>query len=553
MSAGASAAAQVAVVVLVLLLAQRPLGDYLAAVFTSPRHLRVERWAYRVAGVDPESEQRWSVYARSLLAFSLVGLLLLFALQRLQPALPWGRGLPGVPSFTAWNTAASFVTNTNWQSYSGEAVLGHAVQMAGLTVQNFVSAAAGIAVSVALVRGFARAQTDRLGNFWVDVTRAVVRVLLPLAFVAAVVLLLGGVVQNLAADQTVTTLGGSQTIVGGPVASQEAIKELGTNGGGFFNANSAHPFEGPTAWVSLLQVLLLLVIPFSLPRAFGRMVGDLRQGRAILAVMGGLWLAAVGLATWAELAGSGAVPEAAGAAMEGKEVRFGEGLSALFAASTTATSTGAVNSFHDSFTAGGGGVALATIMLGEVSPGGVGSGLYGMLVLAVLAVFLAGLMVGRTPEYLGKKIGRREVTAVALSVLTMPTLLLVGAAVTAASPALRDASVQDPGPHGLSEILYAYASAANNNGSAFAGFDAATDYQNVVLGVVMLLGRFVPMLLVLALAGSLAAQRPVPATQGSLPTHTPVFMGLLAFVAVVVAGLTFFPALSLAPIAEALL
>jgi K+-transporting ATPase ATPase A chain len=432
--------------------------------------------------------------------------------------------------------------------------MGHLVQMAGLAVQNFVSAAVGIAVAVALVRGFARARSDRLGNFWVDVTRAIVRVLLPLAFVAAVVLLLGGVVQNVAADQTITTLSGAtQTIVGGPVASQEAIKELGTNGGGFFNANSAHPFEGPTAWVSLLQVLLLLVIPFSLPRAFGRMVGDLRQGRAILAVMGSLWLAAVALATWAELAGAGAVPQAAGAAMEGKEVRFGEGLSALFAASTTSTSTGAVNALHDSFTAGGGAVTLANMMLGEVSPGGVGAGLYGMLVLAVLAVFLAGLMVGRTPEYLGKKIGRREVTAVALYVLTMPTLLLVGAAVTAATPALRDASVQDPGPHGLTEILYAYASAANNNGSAFAGFNAATDYQNVVLGIVMLLGRFIPILLVLALAGSLAAQRPVPVTKGSLPTHTPVFMGLLAFVAVVVAGLTFFPALSLAPIAEALL
>jgi K+-transporting ATPase ATPase A chain len=554
MSAGAAAVAQVAVVVVVLLLVQRPLGDYLATVFTSSRHLRLERWLYRAAGVDPESEQRWSGYARSLLALSVVGVLLLFALQRLQAALPWSRELPGVPPFTAWNTAASFVTNTNWQSYSGEAVMGHLVQMAGLAVQNFVSAAVGIAVAVALVRGFARSQTDRLGNFWVDATRAVVRVLLPLAFVAAVVLLLGGVVQNLAADQTIPTLSGAtQTIVGGPVASQEAVKELGTNGGGFFNANSAHPFEGPSAWVSLLQVLLLLVIPFSLPRAFGRMVGDVRQGRAILAVMGALWLAAVGLATWAELAGAGAVPQAAGAAMEGKEVRFGEGLSALFAASTTGTSTGAVNSFHDSFTAAGGAVTLANMMLGEISPGGVGSGLYGMLVLAVLAVFLAGLMVGRTPEYLGKKIGRREVTTVALYVLTMPTLLLVGAALTAAAPTLREASVQDPGPHGLSEILYAYASAANNNGSAFAGFNAATDYQNVVLGVVMVLGRFVPILLVLALAGSLAGQRPVPVTKGSLPTHTPVFMGLLAFVAVVVAGLTFFPALSLAPIAEALL
>ncbi len=554
MSPALAATLQIALLLLALGLAYRFLGEYMARIFTSPTHLRLERVVYRLVGVDPDADQRWPVYARSVLAFSLVGVLLLYALQRVQAVLPWSRDLPGVPPATAWNTAVSFVTNTNWQSYSGESTMGHLVQMSGLTVQNFVSAAVGLSVAMALVRGFARSRTDRIGNFWVDVTRASLRLLLPLAFLGAIVMLLGGVVQNLGVDQVITTLsGGSQTIVGGPVASQEVIKELGTNGGGFYNANAAHPFEGPTAWVSLVQVFLLLVIPFSLPRTFGRMVGDLRQGRAILATMLLLWLLATGMLIWAEVSAAGTVPTAAGGAMEGKEVRFGEVLSGLFASSTTGTSTGAVNAFHDSFTAAGGGLTLLHMMLGEVTPGGVGSGLYSILVLAVLAVFLAGLMVGRTPEYLGKKIGRREITPVALYVLTMPTLLLVGAALTAGVPGLREASVQDPGPHGLSEILYAYASTANNNGSAFAGFGAATTYQNITLGVIMLLGRFVPLLLVLALAGALARQKPLHATDGSLPTDKPVFVGLLAFVVVVVAGLTFFPALSLAPIAEALL
>lgn len=554
MPPAAAAWLQAGLLVVLLAAAHVPLGEYLARVFTDPRHLRVERLVYRAAGVDPDADQRWSVYLRSLLAFSAVSVLVLYALLRLQDRLPLSLGHAAVPADGAWNTAVSFVTNTNWQWYSGESTMGHLVQMAGLAVQNFASAAVGLAVAVALVRGFARSRTDRVGNFWVDLVRGIGRVLLPLAFVAAVVLLAGGVVQNLVAPHEITTLaGGTQTLVGGPVASQEAIKDLGTNGGGFFNANSAHPFENPTAWTNLFEVFLLLVIPFSLPRTLGRMVGDTRQGWAITAVMGALWAGAVGVATWAEMTGAGAVPVAAGGAMEGKEVRFGEAASALFAASTTATSTGSVNSFHDSFTGLGGGVTLLNIMLGEVTPGGVGAGLYGMLVLAVLAVFLAGLMVGRTPEYLGKKIGRHEVTLVALYVLTMPTLLLVGAALTAGVPALRDASVLNPGPHGLSEVLYAYASTANNNGSAFAGFGANTVYQNVALGLVMLAGRFVPIVLVLALAGRLAAQTPVPVGPGSLPTHRPVFVGLLAFVVVVVAGLTFFPALALGPVAEALL
>ncbi|ROP44658.1 potassium-transporting ATPase subunit KdpA [Pseudokineococcus lusitanus] len=546
-----AALATVALLVAALLLVQRPLGAHIARTLTSGRHLLPERVVYRVAGVDPDADMRWAVYARSVLVFSAVGVLLLYGLQRLQPVLPLALGLPGVEPATAWNTAVSFVTNTNWQSYSGEAVMGHLVQAAGLAVQNFVSAAVGLCVAVALVRGFTRSRTDRLGSFWADLVRVCVRVLLPLSLVAAVVMLLGGVVQNLAAPTAVPTLtGGEQVLVGGPVASQEAIKELGTNGGGFYNANSAHPFEGPTAWVSLFQVFLLLVVPFSMPAALGRLVGDRRQGRLVLAVMGGLWLATVALVTWAEAVGAGAAPQAAGAALEGKEVRFGTALSALFAASTTGTSTGAVNAFHDSFTAPGGGVVLLNMLLGEVSPGGVGSGLYGLLVAAVVAVFVAGLMVGRTPELLGKKIGPPQVVLVALYVLTMPALVLVGAALTAGVPALTDASVQDAGPHGLSEVLYAYASAANNNGSAFAGFGAATTYQNTALGLVMLVGRFVPLVLVLALAGSLARQQVVPRTAGTLPTTTPVFGGLLAVVVLLVAGLTFVPALALAPLAE---
>lgn len=554
MSPTLAAVLQVALLVTALAAVHVPLGDHMARTLSSPRHLRVERALYRVGGVDPEADQRWPVYARSLLAFSLVGVLLLYGLQRLQHLLPLSLGMDPVPPDGAFNTAVSFVTNTNWQWYSGEAVMGHLVQMTGLAVQNFLSAAVGIAVAMALVRGFTRSRAEGLGSFWVDLVRATVRILLPLAFVGAVLLVLGGAVQSFAGAQEVTTLtGGTQSIIGGPIASQEAIKELGTNGGGFFNANSAHPFENPNAWTNLLEVFLLLVIPFSLPRTFGVLVGDRRQGLAIAGVMTTLWLGAVTLISWAEMRGLGTVPTAAGGALEGKEARFGEASSALFAASTTGTSTGAVNSFHDSFTAVGGGTALLNMMLGEVTPGGVGSGLYGMLVMAVLAVFLAGLMVGRTPEYLGKKIGRQQITLVGLYVLTMPTLVLVGAALTAGLPHLVTASVQDPGAHGLSEVLYAYASASNNNGSAFAGFGAATVYQNTALGLAMLFGRFVPIVLVLALAGSLARQHAVPAGAGTLPTHTPVFMGLLGFVVVVVAGLTFFPALALAPIAEALL
>lgn len=542
----------VAALVAALAVAHRPVGDHVHRSLTSSRHLRVERAFYRLTRIDPDADQRWSTYALSLLGFSLASVLVLYLLQRTQQWLPLSLGLPAVPADGAFNTAISFVTNTNWQWYSGEAVMGHTVQMAGLAVQNFVSAAVGLCVAVALIRGFTRSRTDRLGSFWVDLTRTVVRVLLPLAFVGALVLVASGVVQNLSGPLELTTLtGAAQTLPGGPVASQEVIKELGTNGGGFYNANSAHPFENPTPFTNLVEIFLLLVIPFSLPRTFGRMVGDRRQGLAVLATMGLLWSASVAATTFFELQGRGLVPEAVGAATEGKEVRFGIPSSALFAASTTGTSTGAVNSFHDSFTAGGGGVVMLNMMLGEVSPGGVGAGMYGMLVLAVVAVFLAGLMVGRTPEYLGKKIGRREMTCAALYVLAVPTALLVGAAIAAVTPAGL-AGLQDSGSHGLSEILYAFASASNNNGSAFAGLTVASPFYNTALGLAMLVGRFVPIVLVLALAGSLAAQRPVPSGPGTLPTTGPLFVTLLTGVVVVVAGLTFLPALMLAPIAEAL-
>jgi len=552
MSPNLAFALQVVVLVALLGAAHRPLGDYLARTVESPRHLRLERLGYRAVGVDPDSEQRWSVYLRAVLAFSIVSIVLLYAILRLQAFLPYSLSRDGMPSLQALNTAVSFVTNTNWQSYSGESSLGYAAQMGGLAVQNFLSAAVGIAVAVALVRGLARRHTDRVGNFWVDLTRITVRVLLPLAVVFGVVLLLNGVVQNFNGDTAVTTLGGAaQTIPGGPVASQEAIKELGTNGGGFYNANSAHPFENPNGFTNLLQIFLLLVIPFSMPRMFGRMVGDLRQGRAVLAVMATLWATSTALLVWAQLAASGPATQLAGGATEGTEVRFGVPMSAVFASATTATSTGAVDSMHSSYTAYGGGLAILNIVLGEVSPGGTGSGLYGMLIAAIVAVFLAGLMVGRTPEYLGKKIGAREMKLVSLYILTTPALVLVGLGVAMATDAGRS-SILNPGAHGLSEVLYAFASASNNNGSAFAGLGANTDFYNVALAVAMGLGRLVPICFVLALAGSLAQQGATPATEGTLPTHRLQFVLLVTGVVVIVAGLTFVPALALGPLAEGL-
>jgi potassium-transporting ATPase potassium-binding subunit len=552
MSAAAAGWLQFGLLVLALAAAHKPMGDHLARVFTAPQHWRVEKLVYRAVGVDADGDQRWPTYLRSVLAFSAVGVLLLYLLQRVQSLLPLSNGMAAVEQTSAWNTAVSFVTNTDWQGYSGESTMGDLVQMAGLAVQNFLSAAVGIAVAIALVRGFARTRTDRLGNFWVDVTRTCTRVLVPISLVGALVLVLGGVVQNLSAGTSAHTLSGAtQVIPGGPVASQEIIKELGTNGGGFYNANAAHPFEGPTAWVSLLQVFLLLVIPFALPRTFGRMVGDKRQGYAILAVMAALATVSVGLLSWLEVRGGGAAARLAGAAMEGKEVRFGVPLSAMYADGTTLTSTGSVNAMHDSFTPLGGGVAIVNMMLGEVAPGGVGSGLYGMLVLAVVTVFIAGLMVGRTPEYLGKRLGRREMTLSSLYILTTPAIVLIGTGIAMALPAGR-ASMLNSGPHGLSEVLYSFTSAANNNGSAFAGLSANTPFYNIALGLAMGFGRFLPIVFVLALAGRLATQGRRPATAGTFPTHRPLFVGLLFAVVLVVVGLTYFPALSLGPLAEGL-
>ncbi|MGL3805327.1 potassium-transporting ATPase subunit KdpA [Paeniglutamicibacter sp. R2-26] len=550
--------AQAAALALVLAVLYRPLGDYMAHVYTSTKDTKVERGLYRVMGVNPAAAQTWQAYARSVLAFSLIGVLLLYALQRLQAWLPLALGLPAVPEGIAFNTAASFVTNTNWQSYSGESTMGYLVQAAGLGVQNFASAAVGLAVAVALVRGLAARRASTLGNFWVDLVRGIVRLLLPLAAVSALLLLAGGVIQNLNGFTDVATLNGSvQSVPGGPVASQEAIKLLGTNGGGFFNANSAHPFENPSPLTNLFQCVLMLAIPFALTRTFGTMVGHRKQGYAILAVMAGLFLISLTALTLLEYAGAGTGPQAAGAALEGKEQRFGVGGSTLFGTTSTLTSTGAVNSMHDSFTALGGMLPLLNMMLGEVAPGGVGSGLYGMLVLAIVTVFIAGLLVGRTPEYLGKKIGAREIKLASLYLLTVPTLILSFTAIGFAIPGVRaemeSVSILNPGPHGFTEVLYAFTSAANNNGSAFAGLTANTPWLNTTLGIAMLLGRFLPILWVLALAGALAAQDRLPVTAGTLPTHRPQFSVLLGSITLVVTALTFFPVLVLGPLAEGLL
>ncbi|GHA32082.1 potassium-transporting ATPase subunit KdpA [Streptomyces anthocyanicus] len=535
-----------------LALAHVPLGNHMARVYSSPRHLRVEKWIYKGIGADPDTEMRWPAYLRGVLAFSLAGVLFLYLLQRLQGVLPGSLGFASIDPDQAFNTAASFVANTNWQSYYGEQAMGHVVQTAGLAVQNFVSAAVGIAVAVALVRGFARSRTGELGNFWADLVRGVVRVLVPIAAVGAVILVACGVIQNFSGIHEVGQfLGAPQQWNGGAVASQEVIKELGTNGGGYFNANSAHPFENPTPFTNLFEIFLILLIPVALTRTFGVMTGSVRQGYAILGTMAAIWAGFVALMMWTEFAHHGPALQAAGGAMEGKELRFGIGGSSLFAVTTTLTSTGAVDSFHSSYTGLGGGITMLGMMLGEIAPGGVGSGLYGMLVMAVVAVFIAGLMVGRTPEYLGKKIGTREIKFAACYILITPALVLVFTAAAMALPTPGD-SMTNSGAHGFSEILYAYTSASNNNGSAFAGLNADTQWFNSTLGLAMLLGRFVPMVFVLALAGSLARQQPVPATAGTLRTEKPLFAGLLAGAVLIITGLTYFPALALGPLAEGL-
>jgi K+-transporting ATPase ATPase A chain len=535
-----------------LVLVHKPLGDYMARVLTGPRHFAVERVVYRAGGIDPEADQVWSRYLRSVLAFSAVSVLFLYGFLRIQQHLWPPYAVPQMVSHQAFNTAASFVTNTNWQSYSGENALGYVAQMAGLAVQNFLSAAVGIAVAIALVRGFARNRTDRLGNFWVDLTRISLRILLPISVGFAIVFVGAGMVENLHHYQTIHTIaGGTQTIPGGPWASQEAIKELGTNGGGSFNANSAFPWENPTTWTNFLEIFLLLCISFSLPRTFGKMIGDKRQGYAIVAVMALIAIISVALNFTAQTAHHGTVPTSVGAATEGTETRFGVPDSATFATATTLTSTGAVDSFHDSYTSLGGGTLILNMALGEVAPGGTGSGLYGMLVLAVITVFVAGLMVGRTPEYLGKKLGGREVKFASLYLLTTPAIVLVGTALAMAFPAER-ASMLNTGAHGFSEVLYAFTSAANNNGSAFAGITVNTPWYDTALGLAMLLGRFLPIVFVLGLAGALAKQKPVPASDGTLPTHRTLFVGMLFGVTLIVVALTYFPALALGPLAEGL-
>ncbi|MBD3577508.1 MULTISPECIES: potassium-transporting ATPase subunit KdpA [Streptomyces] len=552
MSSQTAGVLQLLALIAALALAYRPLGEYMARVYSSEKHHEPEKWIYKAIGANPTAEMRWPAYLRGVLAFSAVGVLFLYALQRAQGVLPGSLGFQAIDPDQAFNTAASFVANTNWQSYSGEQAMGHVVQTGGLAVQNFVSAAVGMAVAVALVRGFARSRTGELGNFWADLVRGVFRILLPLSVVGAIILVACGAVQNFSGIHEVGRFtGGSQEWNGGAVASQEVIKVLGTNGGGYFNANSAHPFENPTPFSNLFEVFLILVIPFSLTRTFGRMVGSLRQGYAILATMATIWIGFTALMMWTEFAHHGPAFEVAGGAMEGKETRFGIGASAIFSVATTLTSTGAVNSFHSSYTGLGGGIQLLGMQLGEIAPGGVGSGLYGMLVMAMIAVFIAGLMVGRTPEYLGKKIGTREIKFAACYILVTPALVLGFTAAAMALPTPPD-SMLNSGAHGFSEVLYAYTSGANNNGSAFAGLNADTQWFNSTIGIAMLLGRFLPMVFVLALAGSLAEQKPVPATAGTLRTDKPLYTGLLVGTILIVTGLTYFPALALGPLAEGL-
>ena len=549
---------QLLVLVAAVAAGTRLLGPYLARVleggpaFGDRVFLPVERVLYRAAGIDPSREQPWTVYALSLLAFSAVSVVGLYLLQRVQGVLPLNpTDVDSVPPALAFNTAASFVTNTNWQNYGGESTMSHLTQMAGLTVQNFASAAVGIAVAVALIRGLTRRRSATIGNFWVDLIRSTTRILLPLAAAIALLLVSQGVVQTLRGSAAATTVeGATQQIYRAPIASQEAIKELGTNGGGIANANSAHPFENPTGFTNLLEVFAILLVPFGLTYAFGRMARDQRQGWAIFAAMFVLWIGSVFVATGFELDGNPRV-DAGAPNMEGKEIRFGAAASGLFAATTTGTSTGAVNASHDSFTPAGGGVPLVNIMLGEVTPGGVGSGLYGMLVFALLAVFIAGLMIGRTPEYLGKKIQAAEMKLVVLYLLVVPALVLSFAGVSVVLDT-GTTSILNPGPHGLSEVVYAFASGANNNGSAFGGLTGNTDWYNTTLGLAMLGGRFLPIVVLLALAGSLARKQPVPQTAGTFPTGSPLFATLLTGVVVIVVGLTYLPVLALGPIVEQL-
>jgi len=555
---------QIAILFALVIVCVKPLGAYMARVFQGERTFLafalapVERILYRVAGVDPAKEQGWFTYTLAMIAFNAAGFLLLYLFMRLQGVLPLNpQGFSAVAPDLAFNTAISFVTNTNWQAYGGETTMSHFVQMTGLTVQNFLSAATGIALAIAFVRAFARSGVATVGNFWADMTRATLYVLLPLSIIVALAFVASGVPQTLLASVDAKTLeGATQIIAIGPVASQEAIKQLGTNGGGFFNVNSAHPFENPSAISNLISIWAMLVIAASLPYTFGKMAGDTRQGWALLSAMLLVLVAGVGIAYWAEAGGNPLVAalgvDPASGNLEGKEIRFGVVMSALYAAITTGLSCGAVNAMHDSFTPLGGMIPLIMIKLGEVLPGGVGSGLYGMLIFAILAVFIAGLMVGRTPEYLGKKIEAREMKLAMLAVLILPLCILGFSSAAANLPSALE-GLANNGPHGLSEILYAYSSAAGNNGSAFAGLSANTKWYNTTLGISMLFGRFAYIVPMMAIAGSVAAKKRAPASAGTFPTHTMLFIGLLIGVILIVGGLQFFPALALGPIVEHLL
>ncbi|MGZ4689983.1 MAG: potassium-transporting ATPase subunit KdpA [Acidimicrobiia bacterium] len=565
-----SAWAQFGVLVILLAISVPILGNYLARVFgggDAPGDrvfLPVERALYRVARIDPDREQRWTVYAYSVLGFSVVGTLMLYGIQRLQTVLPLNpTHAPRVGEALSFNTAVSFVTNTNWQSYSPETTVSHFTQMIGLTVQNFVSPAVGLAIAIALIRGLTRRRSDTIGNFWVDLTRGITRVFLPLSIVFGLVLLSQGVVQNLHGFQVIHTLeGNTQVIPGGPSASQEVIKILGTNGGGFWNANSAHPFSSPNGFTNIFEIYMLSVIGFALTYTYGKLVGDKKQGFVLLAVMVTIWLVVAGLGTLFETNGNPkltalgvnqhATSTQPGGNYEGKEIRNGLSGSTIFAGATTGTSTGAVDSMHDSYTPLGGMMPLMHMKFGEVSPGGVGVGLNGILILALLSVFIAGLMVGRTPEYLGKKIQATEVKLVVIYTIAMPFAVLVGTGIAIVTSSVLNVSIWNPGPHGFTEVLYAFTSAGNNNGSAFAGITANTQFMNVALGIAMLIGRFVLIIPTLAIAGSLARKDRVPASAGTFPTNTPLFAGLLFGVTIIVAGLTFFPALALGPIVEQL-
>jgi K+-transporting ATPase ATPase A chain len=546
---------QIALYCAVVVALVKPLGWYMTRVFNGDFALLrpIERPLYRLSGIDEREEQPWLTYAIAMLSFNLAGFVLLYLLQRFQAALPYNpQDMAAVPADLAFNTAVSFVTNTNWQNYGGESTMSYLVQMAGLTVQNFASAATGIAIAVALVRGFSRASARSIGNFWVDMTRATLFVLLPLCIVLTLFYVFRGVPQTLSAYIDATTLeGAKQTIAVGPVASQLAIKMLGTNGGGFFNANSAHPFENPDAISNFVQIVTIFTIGAALTNVFGRMVGDQRQGWAILAAMGVLFLAGVAVTYWAEAAGNPLIEALGipGGNMEGKEVRFGIAMSALFAVITTAASCGAVNAMHDSFTALGGMIPLINMELGEIIVGGVGAGLYGMLIFVVIAIFVAGLMVGRTPEYVGKKIEAKEVKMAILAMLVLPLFMLGLSAVSEVLP-FAVSSIANPGPHGHSEILYAFTSAAANNGSAFGGLSGNTLWYNLTLAAGMFFGRFFIIVPALAVAGSLAAKKTHPASAGTFPTHGGLFVGLLVGVILIVGGLTFFPALALGPIVE---